>query len=513
MGGKSEHSRLRQRLHRGLKVSVLMNVGQVVVVQPGAAQVFFGEVENQRAREVQGCTRSCTHADGVACIGRDHGPVENDVQTGGVEVVFAHDSRLTGTTECMSNRTYDITIFGATGFVGTLTAEYLAQHAPADVRIALAGRNEAKLEKARATIAEETGKSEVLSWPLVVADSSDASSVSTMASSTRVVITTVGPYAKYGKALAHACAEHGTHYVDLCGEVLFMRESIDGNDELAKSTGARIIHACGFDSVPSDIGMFLLHEQAQKLGSPLKEATMLVKMKGGLSGGTIDSMRNQVQVAADDREAARTLMSPYSLSPDHSKEPDLGQQADFGIIKTEDVGAKPGWAGPFMMAGCNTRVVRRSNALQDYAYGSSLKYSEYQLMGTGLKGRATALALAGGMGMAFKLLTVDKLRGVLSRWVPEPGEGPSKEERESGFFRTTHYGLTESGQQVTATVENQGDPGYKSTALMLSEAALTLAGDQDTLPGSGGVLTPATGLGAPYVARLRNAGMTLTAQG
>lgn len=416
--------------------------------------------------------------------------------------------------ENTSQRNIDITVFGATGFVGVLTAEYLARHADTGVRIALAGRNQSKLAETRDQLVRDTGNEAVREWPLVVADSLDESAVDTLASTTRVVISTVGPYAKYGKALAHACAQHGTHYVDLCGEVLFMRESIDNNHELAQSTGARIIHACGFDSVPSDIGMLLLHKQAQKTGSPLKEATMLVKMKGGLSGGTVDSMRNQGQEAAENKDAARTLASPYSLTPDRSKEPDLGRQMDFGIIKTEDVGAKQGWAGPFLMAGCNTRVVRRSNALLDYAYGSKLKYAEYQPMGTGWKGRATAFAFAGGLGLAFKLLTIDKLRGALSRWVPEPGEGPSKEERDNGFFRTTHYGVTESGQHVTATVENQGDPGYKSTSLMLAEAALTLAVDEDSLPGStGGVLTPATGLGAPYVKRLRAAGMTLSAQG
>lgn len=406
-------------------------------------------------------------------------------------------------------RPIDVTVFGATGFVGILTAEYLASNAPEGVTITLAGRNKSKLEDTAKKIAEETGNQDVLNWPLVVADSDDVASIEKMAEQTTVVITTVGPYAKYGEALASACATHGTHYVDLCGEVLFMRDSIDKNHETARSTGARIVHACGFDSVPSDLGMWLLHQAA---GEPITDATMLVKMKGGLSGGTVDSMRNQGQEVAENPEAGRILGSPYSLSPNRSKEPDLGKQPDFGIIKTESVGAPEGWAGPFLMAGCNTRVVRRSNALLDYAYGPRLKYAEYQPMGTGRKGRLRAVIFASVLGLGFKLLTIDKLRGPLSRWIPEPGEGPTKEQRDNGFFRTTHYGVTQSGKRVKSVVENQADPGYKSTALMLAEAALTLALN-DNLPGEGGVLTPATGLGDAYVERLRNAGMTLTTQG
>ena len=418
------------------------------------------------------------------------------------------------TPNTQSDREYDVVVYGATGFVGTLVAEYLAQHS-GSANIALAGRNQNKLEKVREEIAQDTGVSASREWPLLVADSFDAPSLRDMANKTKVVISTVGPYTRYGEELVRACAEAGTHYVDLCGEALFMHRTITKFHSTAEQSGARIVHACGFDSIPSDIGMLMLHEAAKESGEPLTEATMLVKMKGGLSGGTIDSMRVQTAEAKKDSEGAKAIGDPYGLSADRSAEPskddpELGSQPDFGIINTAKHGGPEGWAGPFLMAGSNTRVVRRSNSLLDHAYGPRLRYAEYQPTGAGLKGRLTAFALAGALGLGFTLLNVDKLRPLLSRWVPEPGDGPSKESRESGFFKTTHYGTTESGKRYTSTVSAQGDPGYKATCAMLSEAALTLALDQDKFPQrAGGILTPATALGTAYVDRLRAAGFSI----
>lgn len=299
-----------------------------------------------------------------------------------------------GTTD---DTTYDIVLFGATGFVGALTAEYLAGHAPQDLRIALAGRNRAKLEDTRRNLASSHPRAE--RFGLVIADSSDAESLRALAGSARVVISTVGPYFRYGLPLVEACAKAGTHYVDLSGEVLFMRESIRLYHDAAKDSGARIVHACGFDSVPSDMGMLLLHQLAQQVGEPLDSATMIVRMKGGVSGGTVDSMREQFKVTKADKELARAVARPYTLSPDPESEPDVGKQEDFGIIRTDSVGGRAdGWAGPFVMAGANTRVVRRSNALLSHAYGPQLTYTEYMATGTGLKGRARSYALAGGLG-------------------------------------------------------------------------------------------------------------------
>ncbi|MGP5658784.1 saccharopine dehydrogenase family protein [Corynebacterium falsenii] len=425
-----------------------------------------------------------------------------------------------GTTyDTTNDTTYDIVLFGATGFVGALTAEYLAGHAPQDLRIALAGRNRAKLEDTRRNLAASHPRAE--RFGLVIADSSDAESLRALAGSARVVISTVGPYFRYGLPLVEACAKAGTHYVDLSGEVLFMRESIRLYHDAAKNSGARIVHACGFDSVPSDMGMLLLHQLAQQVGEPLESATMIVRMKGGVSGGTVDSMREQFKVTKADKELARAVARPYTLSPDPESEPDVGKQEDFGIIRTDSVGGRAdGWAGPFVMAGANTRVVRRSNALLSHAYGPQLTYSEYMATGTGLKGRARSYALAGGLGVAMVALNAPKLRGVLSRWVPEPGEGPSVEDRDNGFFSTTHYGTTAGGTMLSATMSLDADPGYKGTSLMLGEAALTLAVDTEDLPHEcaadhqgptgGGVLTPATGLGLAYARRLAEAGMRMS---
>ncbi|WP_296212858.1 trans-acting enoyl reductase family protein [uncultured Corynebacterium sp.] len=416
------------------------------------------------------------------------------------------------------DRSYDITLLGATGFVGALTAGYLAANAPEGVRIALAGRNQSKLETLRDQLAATHPRA--AEFPLVIADSSDNRSLEKLARDTRVVISTVGPYYRHGFPLVRECATHGTHYVDLAGEPLFMRESADSYHDRAAASGARIIHACGFDSIPSDLGMMLLGQGASENKDPLETATMIVKMKGGLSGGTIDSMREQFAAAKGNPDKKRLLADPYTLSPNRESEPNLGKQPDFGVVRESDIGGSgygrdDVWAGPFIMAGSNTRVVRRSNALLSHAYGAKLRYSEYVYTGKGIKGRMRAFTMGAVLGTAVAALNQDKLRSFLSRWVPEPGEGPSEAERNAGFFHTTHIGVGASGTTYTNTISLDADPGYKGTSLMLSEAALTLVLSDAELPAAspyqgktgGGVLTPATGLGMPYVQRLRDAGM------
>lgn len=414
-----------------------------------------------------------------------------------------------------AHRSHDVVLFGATGFVGKLTAIYLADNAPAGTRIALAGRNREKLESLRAEIAAEHPTA--ADFPLLIADSTDDASLRTMAESTRVVISTVGPYMRYGEPLTAACTAAGTHYVDLCGETLFMRQTIDNHHTTAQSTGARIVQPCGFDSVPSDIGMLLLHEEAKK-HSPtlLSDATMIVKMKGGLSGGTIDSIRNQFSEVDKNPELGKVIADPYTLSPDRDAEPDLGKQPDHGFLALDDYGQEGAFAGPFVMASCNTRVVRRSNALLDYAYGPKLRYREFMYTGKGVKGRAMSYVTGLGLGAGINLIQNEKLRPKLTKWIPEPGDGPSEESRENGFFRTTHYGTLSDGTRISSTMEMQADPGYKGTSLLLGEAALTLALHEAELPKvdgnetGGGVLTPATGLGLAYVERLRAAGVQLS---
>jgi short subunit dehydrogenase-like uncharacterized protein len=397
-----------------------------------------------------------------------------------------------------TKRDHDIVVYGATGFVGVLTAKYLAENAPADARIALGGRSEAKLEKTRAELGVD--------WPLVVADSQDRDAVAALASSTRVVATTVGPYFKYGKPLVEACAAAGTHYADLTGEVLFMRWSIDAADASAKASGARIVHTCGFDSIPSDIGVLLLHEAAKDGGHGDLEDTSLVvkKIRGGASGGTIDSLRTTVDTVKKDKDSRRMLVDPYSLSPDRKAEPDLGPERDPAKpLRDNRLG---GWLAPFVMGTVNSRVVRRSNALQGHAYGRGLRYRELMLTGMGVSGGAKAAGISGALAGAFAGFAIPGPRQILDRVLPDPGEGPSEEAREKGFFNIDVHTTTSSGKRLRCEIRAQGDPGYKATAVMLGESALCLAFDD--LPEAAGVLTPATAMGTALGDRLNAAGHT-----
>ena len=395
-----------------------------------------------------------------------------------------------------TSRDHDIVVYGATGFVGLLTARYLAACAPPDVRIALGGRSEEKLERTRAELGAE--------WPLVVADSADREAVAALAASTRVVATTVGPYFKYGKPLVEACAAAGTHYADLTGEVLFMRWSIDAADEAARASGARIVHTCGFDSIPSDIGTLLLHEAAQAGGhGGLGQTSLVVRsFKGGASGGTIDSARTTVDAVKKDPAGRRILTDPYALSPDRAADPDGRDERDsLKPLRDERLG---GWLAPFVMGSVNTRVVRRSSALLDHAYGAGFRYRELMLTGDGPAGLAKATGVAGGIGGLFAGFAVPGARQLLDRVLPDPGEGPSEEARERGFFNIDVHTTCDDGTRLRCEIRAPGDPGYKATAVMLGESALCLALDE--LPDAAGVLTPASAMGRALADRLNAAG-------
>jgi short subunit dehydrogenase-like uncharacterized protein len=397
-----------------------------------------------------------------------------------------------------STRDHDIVVYGATGFVGLLTAGYLAERAPPDVRIALGGRSQPKLERTRTALGVD--------WPLVIADSQDRNAVAALAESTRVVATTVGPYFKYGKPLLEACAAAGTYYADLTGEVLFMRWAIDAAHGAAQTTGARIVHTCGFDSIPSDIGTLLLHEAAQAGGhGELGETSFVVKaMRGGASGGTIDSLRTAVDTVKKDPPSRRVLADPYALSPDRAAEPDLGSERDsLKPLRDDRLG---GWLAPFVMGSVNTRVVRRSNALQDHAYGRRFRYRELMLTGRGPLGGAKAAGVAGGIAGVFAGLATPGARQLLDRVLPDPGEGPSESTRERGFFNIDIHTTTSSGERLRCEIRASGDPGYKATAVMLGESALCLA--LDDLPETAGVLTPASAMGRVLADRLIEAGHT-----
>ena len=406
-----------------------------------------------------------------------------------------------------ADRALDVVVFGATGFVGRLTAEYLAAHAPDHVRVGLAGRSEDRLASLRDGLGASAG-----GWELIRADSDDASSLEALAARTGMVATTVGPYQKYGLPLVDACARAGTHYADLTGEVLFMRQTSDRHHATAEASGARIVHACGFDSIPSDLGVLQLYEAARAADDgELEDTTLVVTgISGGLSGGTFASLKGQLEEVRASSDAKRVVSDPYALSPDRSAEPDLGREPDLrGVERDEELGI---WLGPFVMASTNTRVVRRSNALQDWAYGRRFRYREVTGFGSGTLAPVKAGAITAGLAALQAGLQVGPTRAVLGRLLPDPGEGPDEGTRSKGFFRIEVHARTSKGASYVCRVAARGDPGYAATAVMLGETALCLALDRDRLPSRSGVLTPATAMGTALVDRLRAAGQTYEAE-
>jgi short subunit dehydrogenase-like uncharacterized protein len=405
------------------------------------------------------------------------------------------------------DRDLDVVVFGATGFAGRLVAGYLAGHAPGGVRIGLAGRSEQRLADVRARLGATAS-----AWPLLAADSADPVSLAALARAARVVVSTVGPYRGLGLGLVEACAAAGTDYADLAGEVLFIRDSIDRCHDIAAGAGGRIVHCCGFDSVPSDLGVLLLHHAARADDAgDLQDTTLVVTaLKGGVSGGTLASMMGQQDEVRASAERRRVVQDPYALSPDRPAEPDLGGERDLDWVRYD--GDLRMWVGPFVMAGINTRVVRRSNALQGWAYGRRFRYREVTRFGTGpaapLLGAAASAALkAAEAGLAF-----GPSRAVLGKLLPAPGQGPGEKTRRTGLFRIQIHTRTSAGARYLGTVQAQGDPGYAATSVMLGESALCLALDRDRLPDRAGVLTPATAMGTALADRLRSAGHTLATQ-
>jgi short subunit dehydrogenase-like uncharacterized protein len=399
-------------------------------------------------------------------------------------------------------RSHDLVVYGATGFVGSLTAAHLAEHALPGVRIALAGRSRDGLAAVRDGL-PPTARG----WALLDADATDPASLAALAAATRVVVTTVGPYARYGLPLVEACARAGTHYADLAGEVLFVRDALRF-DALARETGARVVHACGYDSVPSDLAVLLLHERAAADGAGgLRDVRLVATARGGVSGGTVDSMRGQVDAMRRDPAARRLAADPFALSPDRSGEPDALQPPDLGRPARTPDGR---WCAPFVMAPFNTRIVRRSNALQGWAYGRGLRYVEVLGCGRGVRGAAAAIGVTAGLVAVLGAMTVPPTRALLDRLLPAPGTGPSAATRENGWFRSVVDAETESGRRYRAEAAGRGDPGYAATAVMLGESALALACDTDRLPDRAGSLTPATALGTVLGERLRAAGHTYT---
>lgn len=402
----------------------------------------------------------------------------------------------------MTERDYDLVVWGATGFTGALACEYLLERYGADgeLRWAIAARNPDKLAALKAGLG--TGAEPL---PALIADSHDPVSLDAMASSTRVVLTTVGPYAQHGSELVAACVRKGTDYCDLAGEVQWIRRMIDQHQSDARQSGARIVHCCGFDSVPMDIGAWFLQREAEKRsGACCLSITLFVRsIRGGASGGTMASMLNVMREARADRATARVLADPYGLNPqDGRRGPDGRDQQ--GVRYHSQARS---WTAPFVMASVNTRVVRRSHALLDHPWGKDFSYNEAISTGSGLAGwfRA-ATTTAGVMGLVFAA-SYGWTRRLLERTVlPKPGEGPDRDTRESGYFTLNQIGELPDGTLIRSRITGDRDPGYGSTSKMLAECAVCLAKRETDC--EGGSWTPASAMAAPLIARLRsNAGL------
>jgi short subunit dehydrogenase-like uncharacterized protein len=385
------------------------------------------------------------------------------------------------------DREFDVVVFGATGFTGRLVAEYMVRNygGDRDVIWAMAGRSEAKLEAVR----DEIGAPP--STPLVMADSAEPASLIAMAERARCVLTTVGPYLWYGEGLVRACADTGTDSVDLSGEVLWMRDMIERYHGRAVESGARIVHSCGFDSIPFDLGVLFLQRAAEAhFGSPCQRVrTRVIDMRGRFSGGTAASGRATVEALQADPGLFEVLLDPFALA-DGFEGP---EQPDGDTVIEEDI--MGGWSGPFFMAPINTRNIHRSNALMGHRYGEDFQYDEMLFAGPGDAGREAAEAMVG-------------LAGATSgEDGPQPGEGPSREEREAGGYELLVVGSHADGGEIRARVTGDRDPGYGSTSKIIAEAALCLSEDCTATPG--GVSTPAAALGETLIPRLvERAGMT-----
>lgn len=414
----------------------------------------------------------------------------------------------------MTARTYDVVLFGATGFTGKLVAEYIANSdrgkaADKKLRWAIAGRNKDKLGAVKRDLVALDP--ELAGLPIVVADGLDEASLDALVPQTSVVCTTVGPFAQYGRKLVASCAKFGTHYCDITGETPFIRDMIDQHHAKAKEMRARIVHCCGFDSIPFDLGVHMLWHRASEKGTKLSWVKGYAgEMKGTFSGGTVASMIGVIESVKKDPSVRKILGNPYALDPDPKKGgPDGPDQRSVKF--DEDIGR---WTGPFLMAAVNTRVVRRSNALLDGAYGPSFRYAESQTFPSMM----AATMMTAGLGAFAAGLMASPVRKLLEKHVlPKPGEGPSREAREAGFFKVRLVGETEPDAnarklKLKGLVEGTSDPGYGETAKMLAESAMCLALDQESLDARFGVLTPATAMGMVLVERLRRAGMTFSVE-
>ena len=405
------------------------------------------------------------------------------------------------------NRDFDLVLWGATGFTGQLVTEYLADHPVGDqLDWAIAGRDREGLEKVRARLDAPHAD-----LPILLGNAFDRASLDAIASRTDVICTTVGPYARLGSELVAACVDANTDYCDLTGEAHWVRQMIDEHHDQARDRGVRIVHCCGFDSVPSDLGVWLLQSDAiDRWGGPCPQVRCLIwNIRGGISGGTAASAAEAVAEAARNPEVGRLMADPYGLNPSDNR-PDIDQpfQRTPAYEPTLDR-----WTAPFVMAAINEKIVRRTNALLDNRHGESFRYSEAVQTGQGLSAALRAVTMSAGLGALTAGLAIAPVRKLLERFVlPDPGEGPDEETIERGRFTMRLFGRHPNGVdrhfELVCEVGANADPGYGATAMMLAESALCLSLDDPEEGLNGGVLTPASAFGSALITRLRDAGMT-----
>ncbi len=400
------------------------------------------------------------------------------------------------------SREFDVIIWGASGFTGRLVAEYLFKKygLNGDLKWAMAGRNLDKLKLIRSEVANEN-------VPLIVADSNDEVSLKDLTKRTSVICTTVGPYAKYGSKLVDACVVNQTHYCDLAGEVQWIRKIIDKHHESAKSNGTKIVNCCGFDSIPSDMGVYFIQNEAKNKKIKIaKHIEMRVAgVSGGISGGTYESLSHVNAEAHKDKNIFKVLINPYGLNP-------VGEQDGLDKYDLRSVvfdKSSKNWIGPFIMAAINTKIVRRSNALNGYSYGKDFKYDEATLCGKGLSGRIKGIISTIPLAIIMSVKPGSFFKKIVDKILPKAGEGPGKDKREKGFYNLRFYITYEDGSKDIARVIGDMDPGYGSSSKMLGEAAVCLA--KDHLSDVSGVLTPSVAMGDKLLIRLKNnAGLTFS---
>ncbi len=399
---------------------------------------------------------------------------------------------------------FDIVVFGATSFVGQIICKYLLTHNEG-LTWAAAGRSEQKLIELKKSLGHSAND-----LITIVADATDEEQLKQLCASTKVVISTVGPYALYGEALVKTCVALGTDYCDLAGEVQWIAKMLTRYEPLAKVSGARIVNCCGFDSVPSDLGVYFLQQASkEQFGSTCSEIKMRVKaMKGSASGGTVASMTNIFKEVVKDPELRKTLANPYSICP-----PEHGFKARQNNMTRPQYDADfDSWTAPFVMAAINTRIVHRSNALVEGGYDQDFQYNEAMLTGKGILGSGIAIGVGAGLGGFAMAAVLPPTRWAMEKFIlPKPGEGPSPEAQVKGFYDLRFYGTTTAGQEIRCTVTGDQDPGYGSTAKMITQSAICLIKEVTKQQKEGGFWTPASIFGQPLITRLEaHAGLTFT---